>query len=115
LLLAGSGFYAVTSYGIEQRTREIGVRMALGADRRRVVLLVVGEAIQTSLVGLVLGLAASAASSRLLASLLFDVRPLDPSVLASVALFLLASAVVASSAPALRAARLDPIEALRAP
>lgn len=115
LLLAGSGLYAVTSYGIEQRTREIGVRMALGADRRRVLLLVVGEALKTSLLGLVLGLAASAAASRLLASLLFEVRPLDPSVLAAVAVFLLTAAVLASSAPALRAARLDPIEALRAP
>ncbi len=115
LLLAGSGLYAVTSYGIEQRTREIGVRMALGADRRDVLRLVVGEALQTSLVGLVLGLAASAAASRLLASLLFEVRPLDPSVLASVAVFLLAAAIVASSAPALRAGRLDPVEALRAP
>jgi ABC-type antimicrobial peptide transport system permease subunit len=87
--------------------------MALGADRRRVLVLVVGEAIRTSLVGLVLGLAASAAASRLLASLLFEVRPLDPSVLASVSVFLLAAAVVASTAPALRASRVDPMTALR--
>jgi predicted permease len=115
LLLAGSGLYAVTSYGIEQRTREIGVRMALGADRRRVLFLVVSEALKTSAVGLALGLVLSAAAGRLLGGLLFGVQPFDPAVLASVAFSLLAASLLASSAPALRAARVDPIEALRAP
>jgi predicted permease len=113
LLLAGSGLYAVTAYGVAQRTREIGVRMALGADRRIVLTMVVREALTTSAVGLVLGLAASAAASRLLGSLLFGVRPFDPAVLASAALFLMAASVLASSAPALRASRLDPMTALR--
>ncbi len=114
LLLAGSGLYAVTSYGIAQRTREIGIRMALGADRREVMALVVGEALRTSAIGLVLGLAASAAASRLLGSLLFGVRPFDVAVLATVSLFLLAASLLASSVPAFRAARLDPMKALRA-
>ncbi len=115
LLLAGSGLYAVTSYGIAQRTREIGVRMALGADRRGVLVLVISEALKTSAAGLALGLVLSAAAGRLLGSLLFGVRPFDPAVLASVAFFLLAASLLASCAPALRAARVDPIEALRAP
>jgi predicted lysophospholipase L1 biosynthesis ABC-type transport system permease subunit len=114
LLLAGSGLYGVTSYGIEQRTREIGVRMALGADRRDVLRLVVGEAVRTCAVGVVLGLAASAAAGRLLGSLLFSVQPIDPAVLAADALFLLIASVLASSAPAVRASRLDPMVALRA-
>ena len=113
LLLAGSGLYAVTSYGIAQRTREIGVRMALGADRKNVLLLVVREALKTSAVGLVLGVAVSALAGRLLGSLLFGVRPFDPSVLAAVAVFLLVSSVLASSVPAARASRLDPMAALR--
>ena len=115
LLLAGSGLYAVTSYGVAQRTREIGVRMALGADRRGVLVLVISEALKTSAAGLALGLVLSAAAGRLLGSLLFGVQPFDPAVLASVAFFLLAASLLAASAPALRAARLDPIEALRAP
>jgi predicted permease len=114
LLLAGSGLYAVTSYGIVQRTREIGVRMALGADRRDVLRLVVGEALKTSALGLALGLAASVLASRLLASLLFGVKPFDPGVLAAVSVFLMAASVLAASAPALRASRLDPMAALRA-
>jgi ABC-type antimicrobial peptide transport system permease subunit len=114
LLLAGSGLYAVTAYGVAQRTREIGVRMALGADRRNVLVMVVTEALKTSAVGLVLGLAASIAASRLLGSLLFGVRPFDPAVLAAAALFLTAASVLAASAPAVRASRLDPMTALRA-
>src|SRR6266496_1116933 len=78
LLLAGSGLYAVTSYGIAQRTREIGGRMALGAYRKNVRLLVIREALKTSAVGLVLGVAVSALAGRLLGSLLFGVRPFDP-------------------------------------
>jgi predicted permease len=114
LLLAGSGLYAVTSYGIAQRTREIGVRMALGADRSNVLLMVVTEALKTSAAGVVLGLVASAAASRLLGSLLFGVQPFDLSILSSVALFLVAASLLASSAPAVRASRLDPMTALRA-
>ena len=111
--LAGSGLYAVTSYGIAQRTREIGVRMALGADRRNVLRMVVREALKASAAGLVLGLVASAAASRLLGSLLFGVQPFDLSILCVVALFLMAASLLASSAPAVRASRLDPMTALR--
>jgi ABC-type antimicrobial peptide transport system permease subunit len=114
LLLAGSGLYAVTSYGIAQRTREIGVRMALGADRSNVLAMVVREALKTSAAGLVLGLIASAAAGRLLGSLLFGVQPFDLSILGAVAVFLMAASLLASSAPAVRASRLDPMTALRA-
>lgn len=88
--------------------------MALGADRRDVLRLVVVEALRTCAVGVVLGLAASAAAGRLLGSLLFGVQPIDPAVLAADALFLLIASVLASSAPAVRASRLNPMVALRA-
>jgi len=113
LLLAGSGLYAVLSYQIARRTREIGVRMALGAGRREVLLLVAREGIGSSAAGILIGLLLSAVAGRLLGSLLFDVRPLDALVFALVPVFLLAVAAIASCAPALRAARVDPILALR--
>jgi predicted permease len=113
LLLAGSGLYAVLSYRIARRTREIGVRMALGAGRREVLLLVAREGIGSCAAGILIGLVLSAAATRLLGSLLFDVRPLDPLVFGLVPLFLLTVAAIASCAPALRAARVDPIRALR--
>jgi ABC-type antimicrobial peptide transport system permease subunit len=113
VILTAAGVFGVLSQIVAQRTREIGVRMALGADRRNVQRLVVGEAVRTSAVGLVLGLAISALASRLLGSLLFGVRPFDPAVLICVALFLLVSSLLASSIPAARASRLDPSAALR--
>ena len=114
VLMAGSGLYAVMSYGIARRTREIGVRMALGADTRDVVLMVSREALATTVIGIALGLAASVAAGRLLSSLLFAVAPFDPPVLAATALFLLAVAAAASAGPALRASSVDPMTALRA-
>jgi predicted permease len=114
VLMAGSGLYAVMSYGIARRTREIGVRMALGANTRDVVLMVSREALATSALGIALGLAASVAAGRLLSSLLFAVAPFDPPVLAATAIFLLAVAAAASAGPALRASSVDPMTALRA-
>ena len=114
IVMAGSGLYAVLSYGIARRTREIGVRIAMGASARDVVLMVSREGLATSALGIAVGLAASVAASRLLGSLLFDVRPFDPAILAATALFLLAVAAAASAAPAFRASRVDPMAALRA-
>ena len=89
------------------------MRIALGAGRREVLLLVAREGIGSSAAGILIGLLLSAVGGRLLGSLLFDVRPLDPLVFALVPVFLLAVAAIASCAPALRAARVDPILALR--
>jgi ABC-type antimicrobial peptide transport system permease subunit len=88
--------------------------MAMGASARDVVLMVSREGLATSALGIAVGLAASVAASRLLGSLLFDVRPFDPAILAATALFLLAVAAAASAAPAFRASRVDPMAALRA-
>jgi predicted permease len=113
LTLAGSGLYAILSYGIAQRRREIGVRLALGAQRRDVLGLVLRDGLGAAALGAVLGLLLAAAASRVLGSLLYEVQPLDPEVFASAPLFLLIVAALASLRPALRASRTDPIEALR--
>jgi putative ABC transport system permease protein len=114
ILMAGSGLYAVLSYGIARRTREIGVRMAMGASTRDVVLMVSREGLATSALGIAVGLIFSVGAGRLLSGLLFDVRPFDPPVLAAAALFLLTVAAAACAVPALRASRVDPMTALRA-
>jgi putative ABC transport system permease protein len=113
LSLSALGLYGTLSYGIRQRRREIGIRMALGAGRRDVLRLVLGEGARLSLLGVALAVPAALALSRLMAGLLFEVRPADLSVLALVALFLLAVAAAASWFPARRAARTDPSTALR--
>ena len=113
LVLAGTGLYGVISYSVAQRTHEIGVRMALGALSTRVVRLVVVQGLQLTLAGLALGLAASLATGRLLAGLLFDVSPADPLVLAGVSVALALIALAASYVPARRAAETDPLSALR--
>ena len=114
LLLAAVGLYGVTSVRVSQRTHEIGIRVAVGASRRDVLLLVVGQAMTLSLVGVALGLLAALASNRAWESLLFGVRPLDLTVLAAVSLLLIASTLVASYPPARRAARIDPVHVTRA-
>jgi predicted permease len=113
LVLAGIGIYGVLSYTVSQRTQEIGIRMALGAGRSEVLRLVVGQGLGLALSGVALGLIAAAGLSRWLASLLFEVRPLDPPTFAGVAVGLLGAAVLASLVPARRATRLDPVAALR--
>jgi len=113
LLLCGIGIYGVLSYGVSQRTREIGVRVALGAGQRNVVGLVVGRAMRLSAVGLVIGLGAALLAGQLLRAQLFGISPRDPLTFASIALLLGAVALVASWIPARRAARVDPIVALR--
>jgi putative ABC transport system permease protein len=113
VLLAMIGLYGVMSYTVARRRNEIGIRMALGASRREVVRMVMGEAGSLLAIGLVIGLALSVAAARTAASLLFGVRPRDPATLAIAVCALGVVAMLASYLPALRASRLEPIEALR--
>jgi predicted permease len=113
LLVAATGIYGVMAYSVSQRTRELGIRIALGAGRRHVRRLVLGQALRLIRIGIVLGAAAGAAVSRVLSSLLFGLSPFDPIAYVSVSLFLTAVALVAAYLPARRAARVDPMVALR--
>jgi predicted permease len=114
LLLAAVGIYGVVAYSVARRTREIGVRMALGAQRQDVLRLVVGEGARLAAVGVVLGIGASLAVTRLVSSLLFGVGANDPTTFLLVAAVLAGVALLASYLPARRAMRLDPNVALRA-
>ena len=113
LLLASVGLYGVLSYTIAQRTAEIGLRMALGAQTGNVVAGVLRGALRLSGIGVALGVVGAFAVTRFLGSFLFGVSPMDPTTLGGVALVLVAVTVVASWLPALRAARVDPMAALR--
>ncbi len=114
LLLAAVGLYGVLAYLVTQRTGEIGIRMALGARRERVLRLVLIDGLQPALLGLVIGIAASLAVTRLISSVLYGTSPLDPGVFVSVVATLLISATGACLLPAWRAAQIDPMCALRA-
>ena len=114
LALASIGIFGVVSYAVAQRTREMGIRIALGASRERVLRMVLGNAMRLALIGVGLGLAASFALSRTLATLLFDLSPTDPLTFAAVGAGLTAVALLASWLPAARATRVDPVVALRA-
>jgi putative ABC transport system permease protein len=113
LSLACLGLYGVLSFSVVQRTREIGVRVALGAQRRDVLSLVVGEGLKLTLIGLAMGLIAAMAAARLVASLLYGVTATDPLTLIGGSLLMLTVATVASWLPARRAAKVDPMAALR--
>jgi predicted permease len=113
LLLAAIGTYGVLSYLVTQRRREIGIRMALGAERAIVLRMIMGHGLKLTCVGLVAGLAAAVLLTQLMETLLFEVRPNDPATLAGVAALITAVAAAASLVPALRATRVDPIVALR--
>lgn len=113
LVLAAVGIYGVIAYGVRRRTREIGLRMALGADDHAVIRLVVGQGLRLTLAGLALGLVAALLLTRLIRGLLFGVSPTDPVALAGVTLGLAVVATVASWLPARRAARVDPMTVLR--
>jgi putative ABC transport system permease protein len=114
LVLAAVGIAGVVAYTVVQRSQEIGVRMALGAQSRHVLRLVVGQSMLWMLGGLAGGLLGSFGLLRLLGSLLYDVRPTDPLVLASVSAIVAGVALGASVIPARRATRVDPLQALRA-
>jgi predicted permease len=113
LLLAAIGLYGVMSQTVEQRTREIGVRMALGADRGSILRLVIGRALAIAMVGIAAGVGLSLLSMRFLDTLLYHVRPNDPLTLATLAIVLVVVTLVASYMPARRATRVDPLESLR--
>jgi putative ABC transport system permease protein len=115
LLLAVIGIYGVVSYTVTQRTRELGVRMALGADAASTLRLVLGRSMLLVGLGTACGLAASVAVTRAIAGLLYDVSPLDPVVFAGVSLLLATAGFAATLIPARRATRVDPIVALRVP
>jgi len=113
LLLSAVGLYAVLSYMVAQRTGEIGVRMALGAQRADVLSLIVRRGLVLALTGIGIGLAAAALLTRFMAGMLYGIQPFDPLTFAVVAALLLVVSMAASCAPAYRAARLDPMETLR--
>jgi putative ABC transport system permease protein len=113
LLIAAVGIYGVLSYSVNQRTREIGVRMALGAPRHEVLRMIVGEGMRMGIAGIAVGLAGAVAVSRALSSMLFGVQARDPLTFASVAGILVAIALAACYFPARRATSIDPVIALR--
>jgi putative ABC transport system permease protein len=114
LALSAQGIYGVMVVSVAQRTREIGIRMALGADRVRLVRMVVGGGLRMALLGVALGLAGALVATRVLVSLVYGVSTIDPLTLAGTAALLLGAAALASWVPAMRAARVDPAVSLRA-
>jgi len=113
LLLALAGIYGSIAFQVARRTHEIGVRMALGAQPARVVSMVVGRALLLAGIGVAAGLVIALGAARLVGSLLYGIEPHDPVSYAAAGIVLLIAAAVAGSIPALRAARVDPVTALR--
>jgi putative ABC transport system permease protein len=113
LILAAVGIYGTMAYTVNQRTHEIGIRTALGAHRRDVLRLIMRDGAKIALFGIASGIAGALALTRLMASLLFDVKPTDPATFAGVAILLALVALAACYIPARRAMRVDPMVALR--
>ena len=114
LLLAAIGLYGVIAFGVTRRTREIGVRMALGAERRKVLGLVLRQGMILTVAGLAIGLASALALGRVLTDLVYGIAPNDPVTLSAAAVFLAAVSLTATYLPARRATKVDPMTALRA-
>ena len=114
LLVAGVGLFGVLSFSVAQRTREIGVRAALGAQARDIVALVLGQAMWIVGIGVLSGLAAAMAGVRLLSAFLYGIRPHDTATFVAVPIVIVAVAALACLVPARRAAKVDPLTALRA-
>ena len=113
LSLACIGLYGVVAYSVARRTKEMGIRMALGAQRRRVIGMIVKGAVRLVVVGIALGLPAAWAASRWVKSMLFGLTPTDPTTMTGAALVLASAALLAAYVPARRASRVDPMTALR--
>jgi ABC-type antimicrobial peptide transport system permease subunit len=113
LLLALIGIYGIVSYMVGQRTREIGIRMALGASRSSIVMAIMKKALSPVALGIIIGLAVSLVLTRFMSSLLFNLHSYDPATFTLVSVLLFSAAVVAGYVPARRATRIDPLRALR--
>src|SRR5437588_2276070 len=113
LFIAGIGIYGLMAYSVQQRTQEIGIRLALGAESGHVRRMVVFQGMRLALIGVAMGIAAAFGLSRLIATLLFGVRERDPVVFTTVAAILSAVSLLAVWLPARRATRIDPVIALR--
>ena len=112
-LLAAVGLYGVLAYSVSQRTREIGVRMALGARRTEVVRLMLWQGLRPAIAGVAIGLAVALGAGRVMQGLLYEVRPHDPLTLIGVTAVLIAIVLIACAIPAGRASRVPPAQALR--
>jgi len=113
LVVATAGIYGVIAYSVAQRTHEIGLRMALGAQKGNVFSLVIGQGMRVVCVGILLGISGAWALTRVMQRLLFEVKPTDPLTFSTVSLLLAGVALLACWLPARRAAKVDPMEALR--